>query len=168
MILQFRRVYLDSNVIIAALGGDSDHRLALQLMEMIDSVASQPTQPYVTSELTLAEVLVRPMRAQGDLSGFGNALTTSPWLEVAPVSRNILWGAASLRSQHSGLKLPDAIHIATALAKRCSHVLTADTGLRGQYSIRLTHDGDHTYSAPVEIIRPVDSTLADLVSWQQR
>ena len=166
--MQIHRVYLDSNIIIAALGGDSDHQLALKLMEVIGSVAPQPTPPYVTSELTLAEVLVRPMRAQSSLSDFDNALTTSAWLEVAPVSRNVLWGAASMRSQHPALKLPDAIHIATALAERCSHILTADTGLRGEYRILVTHDGEHTYTAPVTIVRPDDDMLTDLVRWQQR
>ena len=165
--VQFGRVYLDSNILIAFLGHDSDSDTALTLSDMIMSVKEQPSPPYVTSELTFAEVLVRPMRAGFNLFGIENLLTTSNWLEVQPVSRNILWGAANLRSQHKGLKLPDAIHLATALAKRCTHVLTADAGLKGQYRVDIYQDGQRRTGESVEVIRPTTHALEALTNWQK-
>ncbi|SEQ08944.1 Predicted nucleic acid-binding protein, contains PIN domain [Devosia sp. YR412] len=165
--MAFRRVYLDSNILIAFLGHDSNHDLARKLSGVVDAVVEQPNPPYVTSELSFAEVLVHPMRAGMNLFGIENVLTTSPWLEVAPVSRNILWGAANLRSQHTSLKLPDAIHIATALAKRCSHILTADTAIRNSYRVDIYEDSQRRVGESVETIRPTSDVLEALVHWQQ-
>ena len=161
--MSFHRVYLDTNILIAFLGEDSDHQLAMALSEVIEAVAARDMQPYVTSELALAEMLVRPMRAGVDLFSIDNVLTTSAWLEVVPVSRSVLWGAANLRSQHKNLKLPDAIHIATSLAKRCSHLLTADNGLHGKYQIK----HNENIGVVVDTIRPDLRTLESLIDWQR-
>jgi predicted nucleic acid-binding protein len=42
-----------------------------------------------------------------------------------PVDRGIADTAASLRASH-GLKLPDAIHIATGMVAGCAHYITGD------------------------------------------
>jgi len=45
---------------------------------------------------------------------------------MAPVSRDVLIAAARLRAE-TGLKLPDAIHAATAQFTGCDQFLTNDT-----------------------------------------
>lgn len=167
--MTFSRIYLDANILIAALGGDATPDIASPLLDIIGSVGrSAAVVPFVTSELSLAETLVRSIR-NGDEhqeQAFNNALTSSGWLETVPVSRGILWAAASLRARHPSLKLPDAIHIATALSASCPHALTADTGLRGQYRAGAFRSGKWVEGAnTTTIIRPDIDTLKAILSW---
>ena len=169
LILAFSRIYLDANILIAALGGDAISDIASPLLDIIGSVApSAAVAPFVTSELSLAETLVRAIR-NGDErqeQGFDNALTSSGWLETVPVSRGILWAAASLRARHPRLKLPDAIHMATALSADCPHALTADTGLSGMYRAGAFRNGTWVEGAnTTAIIRPDIDTLRTIHSW---
>lgn len=82
----------------------------------------------VTSELTLAEVLVHPFR-DADLErerSFTRALRTHGGLAVVPVSRAALVEAARLRSAYPELRLPDALHAATARRHDCPVFPTND------------------------------------------
>jgi predicted nucleic acid-binding protein len=83
----------------------------------------------VTSELTLAEVLVKPIRDGNSTARdtYDRMLRTKPFLSVLPINRDILVDAAGLRAATS-LKLPDAIHAATALLRGCTTFLTNDAG----------------------------------------
>jgi predicted nucleic acid-binding protein len=169
VILTFSRIYLDANILIAAVGGDAKSDIALPLLDIIGSVRpGYEVVPFVTSELTLAETLVRAIR-NGDErqeEAFDNALTSSGWLETVPVSRGILWAAASLRARHPGLRLPDAIHMATALSADCPHVLTADTGLTGLYRAGAFRNGEWVEGTNITtIIRPDVETLNAILSW---
>ncbi len=89
----------------------------------------------VTSELTLAEALVKPLlnrHAQRE-AAYLQVLQSSASLLVVPVSRAVLIAAAHLRAD-TQLKLPDAIHVATAQLSGCAQFLTNDTripSLRG-------------------------------------
>jgi predicted nucleic acid-binding protein len=126
--LRGRRVYFDANVFIYAVEQSPEHAVFLDelftLLEMGEVAA-------VTSELTLAEVLAKPLEAQrSDLAQIYEAMITpSNWLTVVPVGRIVLVEAARLRVP-LGLKLPDAIHVASAVAARCDVVLSNDRRLR--------------------------------------
>ena len=50
-------------------------------------------------------------------------------LRVVPVSRVILVAAARMRAA-TALRLPDAIHVATALQSGCTHLVSNDARLR--------------------------------------
>ncbi len=107
-----RRVYLDANIFIYAVEGYPD--LSEELTELFDSFDGG-TLVAITSELTLAEVLVQPLM-ENNLeveAAYRKAVQSSAVLEVVPISRDILVEAARLRSQQTKLKLPDAIHGAT-------------------------------------------------------
>lgn len=167
--LTFSRIYLDANILIAALGGDANSDIASPLLDIIGSVGpTAAVVPFVTSELSLAETLVRAIR-NGDEpqeQGFENALTSSGWLEVVPVSRGILWAAASLRAKYPRLKLPDAIHVATALSADCPSTLTADTGLSGDYRAGAFRNGTWIEGTKTtSIIRPDIDNLQSILSW---
>jgi predicted nucleic acid-binding protein len=84
-----------------------------------------------TSELTLAEVLAKPLEAERlDIAGvYEDMLTPSAWLAVLPVDRETLIEAARLQSRLA-LRLPDAIHVATAVAAGCTAVVSNDRRLR--------------------------------------
>jgi predicted nucleic acid-binding protein len=82
----------------------------------------------VTSTLTLTEVLVQPYRrADHDLvREYSEILLKAPNLTLIPVSATIAEDAARLRAS-MGLKTPDAIQVASALAGHASTLLTNDS-----------------------------------------
>lgn len=121
-----RRVYLDANVFIYAIERVVPYAEALR--PLFRDITDGRT-PATTSEITLAETLVRPFRA-GDTrlhAAFESALV-GPGLEVVPISRSVLVQAARLRAV-SRMKLPDAVHAATAQLAGCDVLLTNDTGI---------------------------------------
>jgi predicted nucleic acid-binding protein len=83
----------------------------------------------ITSELTLAEVLVKPFADQNaELQQiYMEALQDSDTVRVVPITRDILVAAARLRAQHSTLKMPDALHAATALASNAQQFVSNDS-----------------------------------------
>lgn len=118
------RVYLDTNIFIYALEGYPVFRTVLTtLFEALD----RGELTAVTSELTLAEVLVKPLldRHSERQAAYLQALQPSTSLQVIPVSREVLIAAARLRVD-THLKLPDAIHAATAQLTGCDQFLTND------------------------------------------
>ncbi len=124
--LMGRRVYLDANIFIYALEGLEPWPTILR--DVFSSIDAGMFSA-VTSELSLAECLVRPFSlGREDIAGqYRCALQPRPTLTVAPICTDILVSAARLRGS-TGLKLPDAIHAATAHASTCSAFLTNDTG----------------------------------------
>ena len=82
----------------------------------------------VTSELSLAEALVKPMREEDvpRQTTSRQFLSSRANLRVIPVQRAILIEAARQRATSSRLKLPDTIHVATAVILKCTTLLTND------------------------------------------
>jgi len=122
------RLYLDANIFVYALEAISGWaERAKEVFQAIDS----GTCSAVTSELTLSECLVKPLAlGRADIvREYLNAIQTRRFLTVVPVGREILIEAARLRAV-SGIKLPDAIHAATALANGCTRFITNDQRLR--------------------------------------
>ncbi len=85
----------------------------------------------VSSELTLVETLVAPLR-DGDaaLAADREALWQQSNTRLLPISQIILREAVQLRADVPGLKTPDAIHAATALYHGCALFVTNDSGFR--------------------------------------
>jgi predicted nucleic acid-binding protein len=128
-------VYLDANVFVIAMenpGAQSDH--AWWIMQAIDDgkIAA------VTSEITLAEVLVKPIEVGNrELTATYEAMIVSTdRFEVIPVGRDILVGAARLRARRNSIRLPDAIHVATARAALCCCVVSNDLRLHSIDGVR--------------------------------
>ena len=134
------RIYLDANVIIYIVEGTplfaSAARVLVDLMEAGAVVA-------VTSELTLAEVLVRPLKIGNmEIVTKFKALFGSPeLLDVIPVSRAILVRAAEIRAALGG-RLPDAIHASTAVDANVTYLVTEDAGLRVPAPVSVTRFSD--------------------------
>jgi predicted nucleic acid-binding protein len=121
-------VYFDSNVFIAAFetkGAHADH--AWWIIRAIEAGEIEAK----TSELTLAELLVKPLQSgMADLAAAYQAMITAgPSFEVLPVSRDILVGAAAVRAARNSVKLPDAVHIATARSASCGFFVSEDRRL---------------------------------------
>jgi predicted nucleic acid-binding protein len=85
------------------------------------------TQEVITSELSLLETLVKPLQLGNTAlqTLFETVLYKTKGFSCIPITRPILEAAAQLRAT-TGLKSPDAIHAATALAQRCTLFVTND------------------------------------------
>lgn len=106
------RVYLDTNIIIYAVEGYEAHA---ELIKSLLQALTERELIAITSDLTLAEVLVKPQR-DGNTTvadAYRRFLSPTEVLRNAPITRELLEVAASLRATTS-LKLPDAIHFASA------------------------------------------------------
>ena len=134
------KVYLDTNIIIYALEGFAafDDQIKALLQAMDDGEISA-----ITSELTLAEVLVKPIKDQDTTIQqlYRSFLTASPVLQMVPIGRNILEEAAHLRAT-TKLKMPDAIHLATTNLTGCDSFLSNDVLFKsvGTGSVKLLSD----------------------------
>jgi predicted nucleic acid-binding protein len=148
-----RRVYIDANIFIAAF--EAEGNVADQAARLLSDVAVAVPQKLVTSELTLAELLVLPLRKSDftliDL--YSGLLIPHSRLDVRPATRETFIKAAEVRAQTPSRKLPDAVHIATAILSGCTHILSADKGIGGQGIV----------GSPLAILRPDEETLTHLL-----
>ena len=121
-------VYVDANVIIYRVELIQPYMaITKPLWDALDA----GSQAIVTSEMTLLEVLVKPLRLGDTLlqSLFIGTLYGTPHFSSLPIERQILEIAAQLRVA-AGLKTPDAIHAATALEAGCSLFVTNDSAFK--------------------------------------
>jgi predicted nucleic acid-binding protein len=120
-------IYLDTNIVILAIEeGNAWLDVLRSLFEAIDERAIRS----VTSELTLAEVLAKPL-SLGDqelIDKYDRLLAPDSPLNTMPIDRSVLRVAAQFQSQF-GIKLMDSIHVATAHLTKCEFFLTQDQRL---------------------------------------
>lgn len=119
-----QRLYIDSSALIYAIEVPGQYP-GLRSKVFLPFAHAELT--LVTSWITLAEVLIRPLQ-MGDstlISTYRQFLAPSPALEILRVDSGVCDKAAALRAAH-GLRLPDAIHIATGVAASCTFFVTGD------------------------------------------
>jgi predicted nucleic acid-binding protein len=119
------RFYLDANVFIYAIEGSAD--VANPLRQLFDLFRTG-RGIGVTSELTLAEVL--PKASDVQRKSYFDMIVWSGIFDLRPVSREILIETAEYREYAGMPKLPDAIHVVTAIRAGCRMVLSADLRLK--------------------------------------
>lgn len=121
-------VYIDTNIFIYA--AETGHRSSETLREIFRAIDETAILAF-TSESTLAEVLAKPlMLGAADLVDiYEEILRPDGALTVVPIERSVLRTAAKLQGE-LGMKLADAIHIATARRESCDVFLTNDDRLR--------------------------------------
>jgi predicted nucleic acid-binding protein len=130
------RVYLDANVFITAMetpGAHSDH--AWWIIRSVE----EGNITGVTSEITLAEVLVKPMQMGNAelVAAYQQMIMPGARFDVLPVRRDVLVSAAGLRARRTSVRLPDAIHIASALSSSCRFMVTDDRQLHSVEEVRI-------------------------------
>jgi predicted nucleic acid-binding protein len=146
-------IYLDANIFIKTF--ETADALSAALADLMFSSHARREPAFATSELTLAEVLVHPYRHENDwlLQHYDDLLQPSPWLQMGPIIRDVLDAAALLRS-HTSLKLPDAIHVSSALHFGCEFFLTGDLGIQDNYSLPTGTLRRSWTPRPIKIVRP--------------
>ncbi|WP_103220657.1 type II toxin-antitoxin system VapC family toxin [Roseibium marinum] len=153
-----KRLYLDTNMFILLGEGHGDARRS-HLIDIVSAAPARDSAFLCTSEFTLAELLVVPFRQKNHqlielYKGWVHP--GSPWLEAAPVERDLLIHAALFRDQYPGVKMPDAIHLTTAL------FLTADKGI--PRTSRITMPGPKGFSRTSEDLAAIEPTVENLKS----
>lgn len=122
------RVFLDTNVVVYIVEGFEPFGPVLRaLLGAMDS----GHVTAVTSELTLAEALVKPIAdGRADLAAAYEAFVSRGLnREIVALSRAVLREAARVRAS-TRLKLPDAIQVAAAVEAKCDVFLTRDEDIR--------------------------------------
>lgn len=142
------RVYLDSNVLLYAVGEESPFREPCR--RLLQHVASGDVAGE-TSILTVQEVVHHRQR-RGDVAPASHGRDVLAICSAThPLDRPTVLAALALMDDHPRLGTGDAIHAATALAHGMKALVSAD--------------GDFDGIAGIERVDPLDSTrLAALAS----
>ena len=121
---QHRVVALDTCVWIYHLEGHPDYR---GLTTEILTAVSAGKCAAVVSELTLMELLVRPLKLEREevADEYETLLTHFPNLSLVAIRREILLKAAFVRARY-GLRTPDAVIVATGVLQGATRVITND------------------------------------------
>lgn len=131
------RVYFDTNCFIYIVEGIERYRPVLE--PLMNAVAAGDITG-VTGEITLAEVLVKPLRDQlaQQVLLYKQMLADRQPFMLAPITQAIWESAASLRARLP-VRLPDAVHLAAARQSGCRLFVTNDGALRPLPEMEILH-----------------------------
>lgn len=107
-------VYIDTPLLIYSV---EKHPVYGPLVRPLWQAAHAGTVLVVTSELSLMEALILPLRG-------------SAQVRLLLLTQDVLREAARLRADLPALRTPDALHAATARQADCALFVTNDTGFR--------------------------------------
>ncbi|MDX8526060.1 PIN domain-containing protein [Mesorhizobium sp. MSK_1335] len=158
------RLYVDTNIFIYAF--ENNDALARKLLHLV-SLNERRKQPFIaTSEIVLAELMVDPLKKGNEslVELYDNISIGNAFVSIGTVTREVLWHAAQLRSKFVSLRLPDAIHLSTAMHFGCAQFLTADTRLKGTYSVAPDRLVPPQLTAEISIVRPEISALDKIIT----
>ena len=127
-------VYLDANGFIYSVERIEPYRTLLVPL-WLQARAGQ--FEVVSSELVILETLVKPLRESDTLlENLFRSLLAAREVRVIPATASLWEQAARLRAM-TGLKTPDALHAATALAVESTLFVTNDGGFRRVADLRV-------------------------------
>ena len=128
-------IYLDANGFIYSVEHIEPYR---SLLEPMWRQAQAGQFEILSSELVLLETLIKPLR-QGDtlLESLFRTLLNAREVRLIPATAPIWEHAARIRAT-TGLKTPDALHVATALATGSTLFLTNDPDYHRVPNLSLT------------------------------
>jgi predicted nucleic acid-binding protein len=139
-------ICLDTNVFIKAVEGLDE--AAAPAKTLIKALRHQRSGIAATSEITFAEVLAPPKRSDAlplhmKRRAYLDLLLWSGFVALIPVSRDILIETAALRAM-GRFKLPDAVHLVSAVRARCRFFVSADRDFdkmpEGMERVNCDHD----------------------------
>lgn len=133
-------VYLDANCFIYSVERIDPY---CAILDILWQSVSTGQVKVVTSELTLLEVLVKPLKMKNALlvAIYRTVLQTTPDVQMLPITQSVLEEAARLRAT-TNLKTPDAIHAATASINGYTSFITNDEAFRraSHLAVTLLHE----------------------------
>jgi predicted nucleic acid-binding protein len=121
-------VYIDTQIFIYSVEKHPDYA---PLLRPLWQAVEDGRLEVVTSELTLLETLVAPLK-NGDvaLASAYEQMFQLGGIRLLPVSQPVLREAARLRATILPLRTPDALHAATALLSGSACFVTNDNAFR--------------------------------------
>ena len=133
--LNTKSIFLDTAPLIYFIEGHSHYQ---PLLTKLFNGSDSGQYLFITSSITLLEVLVGPIRAGREdiVTQYQQLLTEARGIEIFEISNPISVAAAHLRAKHN-LKTPDAIQLATALEHGADYFLTNDLRLKNIASIEV-------------------------------
>lgn len=117
-------VVVDASVVIAHFDGDDAHHAAAAV-----ALREADADELVVPASAYAEVLVRPYRRGARSVAQADEFFAEIGARIEPIGTPIAKRAAYLRSSHTGLRLPDALVLATGDLLDADRVLTTDRAL---------------------------------------
>jgi predicted nucleic acid-binding protein len=117
-------IALDTSVFIYHF---EDHPEYRDITALVLDAVSRGECRAIVSELSLMELIVRPLRMEmQDVADEYEALISHfPHLTLEPMTRAVVLKAAAVRAEY-GLRTPDAMIIATAMVRNATLVITND------------------------------------------
>jgi predicted nucleic acid-binding protein len=127
--MQGQRVYFDTNILIYVLENSTGY---VEACLPFFAAVADGNIVGCTGEMTLAELLVKPMRSNDMVSMAKiRSLFDDGYFETFVHNRSSLELAAHLRATQS-LRMIDAIHTAAAIQGNCKFMLTHDKQINRQ------------------------------------
>jgi len=122
--LHGKSVYFDANIFIYLLENHSD--LGEVCLSIVQSAVDKELDGY-SGDLVLAELLVKPLKDNNAraVKAVKDLFSKETRIELLPHKRSTFETAALLRANYK-IKLPDALHIATAIENHIEVFLTND------------------------------------------
>jgi predicted nucleic acid-binding protein len=123
-----KTVFLDTAPLIYFIEGHSAYQpILFRLFEFNDKGGFS----FVTSSVTLLEVLVKPLREgqKAIAEQYRDILTAAPGIDLFDVTSAIAEQAALLRAKYN-IRTPDAIQLATCIELGADYFLTNDNRLK--------------------------------------
>lgn len=136
--IQNKAVYFDTNVFIYLLEGNRD--FARPILD-IQALTNQGKIQIFSSALVYTELLP-PHAKQKNQQGIETLIAFLSSFNLVAVTKKILIHAGILRGE-TGMRTPDAIHVATAVASGCDVFLTNDKSIRTPESLEKVLLSEH-------------------------
>lgn len=139
--LQWCRVYFDTNPLIYFV--EQNTTLFSVVSPIFDMIGTGDIQAF-TSEFTLTEILIKPMRDKelNMIELYTDFLFDDDIFTLTKTTRNIFLSAAKIGGL-SWLRTPDAIHMASALENECQFFITNDRKIHSQKWISVLYISDY-------------------------
>lgn len=135
-------VFLDTAPLIYFIEGNSAYQENLEkLFELNDEKYFQ----FLTSTLTLVEVLVKPLK-DGEtkiVEQYKTILTNSEGIDIFDITIPISVKAAEIRAKYN-IRTPDSLQVATAIECKADYFLTNDLRLKIISEIKVITIGELT------------------------
>ncbi len=120
-------IYLDACAFIYSVERIEPYRA---LLEPMWQQARAGQFVIVTSELSMAETIIKPLRDRDEaLQRLFRELLNSNEVRLVPATRALWEAAAELRAALN-LRMPDALHAATGIQEGCALFITNDSAFR--------------------------------------
>ena len=121
------RLYLDTSVIVSLIEGTSD--LKSRIWAEVSRFGGDEVT-FVCTPLTRLECLVKPLRtADIDLQDLYERYFSASEVRMVEIGTAVWDQATHIRARY-GFRVPDALHLATAVTHGCSVIVTRDAQWR--------------------------------------